>query len=354
MVATRRSYAGGAKAAALTAPISAISATLICDALLGWPTGSLGNFAACINRGEANEEKILCSASSGGNLTVVQRGYDSTSPSAHGSGETVEHVFTSIDADEANQHNSAVYGHGIPSTDRLVGEQATQVLTGKTIDGDLNTLLNIDLASSPETLGRIVAIELVNTTQTNDIDALPTFGEVNALIAPVAAAVTAGDTVRYTKTESDARYPLITQTYTKTEVDALFTAHLAALHADTGWIVALTGFTAATGFSLQAIKYRVLGKVVYLSAAMTRTGADLVNTLAGNPANTVLLSGIAAAVTPAQDQGFSSAGDDTTLSSRDIVGTVTASGTVVLTAMGGTSDLTTGTRVLFSAVYFKD
>jgi hypothetical protein len=222
MVVARRSYAGGAKPASLTAPISAISTTLVCDALLGWPTGGLGNFAAVIGRGLSNEEKVLCSASSGGNLTVIQRGYDGTTAQAHGATDTVEHIFTATDADEANAHTSAVSGHGIPNGDRLVGENATQTLSGKTMSGLLNTFDDMPLASSPETLDRIVAVELVNTNQQVEIDALPTVAEVNALIAPGVAASAAADALRYTKTESDARYEPIDTMYTKAEADARY------------------------------------------------------------------------------------------------------------------------------------
>ena len=149
----RRQYAGAAQAAQLTAGLAASTAalTIVCDDLSNWPDGTIGPFYVVIDRGLANEEKILCATRSGNTLTVYDDGLtngraaDDTSLSSHNSNAVIEHVFTATDANEANLHVNSESGvHGVAGD--LVGTTDTQTLTNKTISQSQITNLVTDLA----------------------------------------------------------------------------------------------------------------------------------------------------------------------------------------------------------------
>lgn len=138
----RRSYAGGAQPAQLTVDLGGSTAdlTIICDDLTGYPTGSAGPFYIVIDRGLAAEEKILCASRTGNTISVYNvgltngRGADGTAVIAHTANATVEHVFTAVDADEANAHVNTTTGtvHGLTIAD-VVTTGATQTLGNKTL-----------------------------------------------------------------------------------------------------------------------------------------------------------------------------------------------------------------------------
>lgn len=109
----RRSYEGAAQSAQLTSALGGSTAdlTIYCDNLTNWPTGTGSKpFFVVIDRGKATEEKILCSSRSSNVLTVYNDGLtngraaDDTSITAHQINSVIEHVFTAVDADEANAH----------------------------------------------------------------------------------------------------------------------------------------------------------------------------------------------------------------------------------------------------------
>lgn len=109
----RRSYEGAAQSAQLTSALGGSTAdlTIYCDNLTNWPTGTGSKpFFVVIDRGKATEEKILCSSRSSNTLTVYNDGLtngraaDDTSITAHSINAIIEHVFTAVDADEANAH----------------------------------------------------------------------------------------------------------------------------------------------------------------------------------------------------------------------------------------------------------
>lgn len=124
----RRSYAGGAKPAYLTSPLGGSTGdlTIDCDDLSNWPTGAAGPFYIVIDRNSTSEEKILCSSRTGNTMTVYNvglsngRGADGTSTFVHGVNSEVEHVFTAVDADEANAFvnggNANYYQASAPSS----------------------------------------------------------------------------------------------------------------------------------------------------------------------------------------------------------------------------------------------
>lgn len=69
----------------------------------GYPTG-VHPFVVVINRGEATEEKILCSARSSNTLTIQERGYDDTTAQSHVSGVTVHHGLDAQSMTDVNAH----------------------------------------------------------------------------------------------------------------------------------------------------------------------------------------------------------------------------------------------------------
>ena len=95
---TIRMYKGSARATYLTGPLDASAMTIPTNGLTGWPDGSIGPFYAVINRSKPNEEKILCSAISGTDLIVAERGADDTAAQNHGDQSIIEHVITATDA----------------------------------------------------------------------------------------------------------------------------------------------------------------------------------------------------------------------------------------------------------------
>ena len=108
MAKIRREYKGAAASATTTATMAATGTTSVSlDSATGWPFGS-NKFYVVVEPGTANEEKMLVSRASSGDLSIAiasdaDRGLDGTTNVSHGSGVTVYPVFTAVDADEANE-----------------------------------------------------------------------------------------------------------------------------------------------------------------------------------------------------------------------------------------------------------
>lgn len=143
----RRQYAGGAKPTTLAANLGGSTADLSISGIdfSNYPDGSVGPFYIVIDRGQVSEEKILCASRTGNTITVYNtgltngRGNDGTSVVAHSAGATVEHVFTAVDADEANSHvNNTTSAHGLTIAN-VVTVGGSQTLTNKILTSpDIN------------------------------------------------------------------------------------------------------------------------------------------------------------------------------------------------------------------------
>ncbi len=151
----RRQYSGGAKPTTLAANLGGSTADLSVSgtSFANYPDGSVGPFYIVIDRGQVTEEKILCVSRSSNIITVYNtgltngRGSDGTSVVAHSAGATVEHVFTAVDADEANLHvNNSTTAHGLTIAN-VVTTTGTQTLTNKTISQSQITSLTTDLGN---------------------------------------------------------------------------------------------------------------------------------------------------------------------------------------------------------------
>lgn len=107
-VGERREYAGGAVQTTLSSGISSGEVTsLTIVSATGWPTGGTGPFYIELRSSEATGatvEQIKVTSRSGTTLSTLTRGVNGTSATAWVSGTIVRHVFTSADADLANQH----------------------------------------------------------------------------------------------------------------------------------------------------------------------------------------------------------------------------------------------------------
>lgn len=210
---SRRSYAGGALETTLSTPVSDSATSWTVGALVGWPTGLNGPFAAIINKGQTNEEKVLVGSASGGTLTIGIRGYDGTTARAHAALEPIRLVGTAIDLDEANQHVNATTGiHGLDVSDAVVGEAKIQSLSNKNISGEDNNIHDIQLVDSPQ---------------------------IDNAIGDEAAARAAADTLRYTKAEADAAFR--TGAQVNTAVDAAVTAHEGEADPHAGYLTPTEG-----------------------------------------------------------------------------------------------------------------
>lgn len=151
----RRQYAGGAKSTTLAGNLGGSTADLSISGadFSNYPDGSVGPFFIVIDRGQVTEEKILCVSRTGNTISVYNtgltngRGNDGTSVVAHSIGALVEHVFTGVDADEANSHvNNVTSAHGLTIAD-VVTVSGTQTLANKTISQSQITDLVTNLAA---------------------------------------------------------------------------------------------------------------------------------------------------------------------------------------------------------------
>jgi hypothetical protein len=105
----RKGFAGAAVPTTLGAAILSTDTSFTIASATGWSfTNGGGPFVVVIDRGTAQEEKILCSGIAGTTVTVAAggRGYDGTTAFGHATAATILHVLDSITIDEANAHTN--------------------------------------------------------------------------------------------------------------------------------------------------------------------------------------------------------------------------------------------------------
>jgi hypothetical protein len=105
----RIEHKGNATSSTLDAGTSAGDLTITAVSLTNWPDGSVGEFYGAIEKGRATEEKIRFSGRTGNTLSVAARGVDDTTAQSHPINASIEHIWTAVEADEANIHVNTVH-----------------------------------------------------------------------------------------------------------------------------------------------------------------------------------------------------------------------------------------------------
>jgi hypothetical protein len=106
----RRDFLGNVVATTLLVGINNTDTTIQLNGGTTFPDGSNGSFVVVINRGLANEEKILITSRTGSNLAVQQRGYDGTVANSHTIASPIDHV---LDATSLRDMNKTTYDNAV-------------------------------------------------------------------------------------------------------------------------------------------------------------------------------------------------------------------------------------------------
>lgn len=157
---TRRDFKGAAAATTLQNSMSSTDTSFVLVAANNWPSGSVGKFIVTVNRGQADEEKILCDTQTSRTVAclLANRGFDGTTAQAHAAGATVECTISAFDADEWNAHTNATgVVHGVAGS--VVGTTDTQSLSNKTLDTATSSL-----SSGGSIVGTTATQSLTNKT----------------------------------------------------------------------------------------------------------------------------------------------------------------------------------------------
>ena len=130
-MAVSRYYSSVARATTLTGDINASATSATVAAATGFPSST--PYTMIIDQDTVNEEVVEVTARSGTTLTIT-RGVDGTTGISHTAGAAVEHGFSARDFSESRQHEDASeQGHGLASGSAVIGENATQTRTNKTL-----------------------------------------------------------------------------------------------------------------------------------------------------------------------------------------------------------------------------
>src|SRR5450759_2437128 len=141
-MAATRFYSSTAGVMHLNGAITAGASSALLDVVAGLP-GSLP-YTLVLDPGTSSEEIVTVTALGGYTVTIT-RGVDGTSAQSHLTGAEVRHAYSARDFQDSRNHEAATAAHGIAGA--VIGTTDTQTLTNKTIDGSLNPLTNIPVAS---------------------------------------------------------------------------------------------------------------------------------------------------------------------------------------------------------------
>jgi hypothetical protein len=121
---------------------------------------------------------------------------------------------------------------------------------------------------------------------------------------------------------------------------------------DTGWVTSSTGITAASGWSLSASKYRILGGAVSISVVAARTGATITaNTYGAIP--TTPVANLPAGLVPAQSNGnISSVGASSTQLANGYASATGSCLAITTLAPSGALFTSSGSTVDLMGTYF--
>lgn len=112
----RREILGSVVATTLSANITISSSSFTVSDGSSFPDGSLNPFVIVLDRGTADEEKILIESRSSNTFTVKTRGYDGTTAVAHLVNAEVDHVLDAVSVQSMNKtvyDNSILYWMGV-------------------------------------------------------------------------------------------------------------------------------------------------------------------------------------------------------------------------------------------------
>lgn len=106
----RREFSGAVLSTTLSANINnSVTSFSVIDGTT-FPTGAANPFVVVIDRGVAQEEKVLCSSRTANTFTVLERGYDGTSAQSHNTSAIVDHI---LDATTVQDMNTTTYDNEV-------------------------------------------------------------------------------------------------------------------------------------------------------------------------------------------------------------------------------------------------
>lgn len=354
-----RNYSNTASGASLAGTLAAGATSVALNNYSNFPAAP---FTATIDRNLATEEIVLVTAVTGSTVTLT-RGYDSTAAQAHAAGASFEHTAVATDFREAQAHINATSGvHGATGAvadTSSVQTLANKTLTSPTINTPTVTAPTVTggqtVAGGQSVTGGSTVDTLTVTGASAALPAGMTAGgkAVGRFLGTVAAGtgtpgltsltgMQLGDTVyapdygchlvlvadylnggavtwrQLTPVITSAPIATFVSTATAAGVtsfhngflvfdsnnDILYvatggTAFAEVLSADSGWITATTGFTAATGWTLSSVSYKNRGGHVSGTATLTRTAATtLTGSATGNIGDEDCLSAMPAKARP--------------------------------------------------------
>lgn len=296
-----RNYSNTSTLATTTAFLDATTTSMSLNNFGGFPVAP---FIATMARGTVDEENVLVTAVAGTSVTFT-RGYDGTTAKSHAAGTAFQHVATAMDFAEANAHVNATGSvHGV--TGSLVGTTATQTLTNKTL-------------TSPAITGGSYT-----GTQSFQAATVATLSVTGSATVPTAT--------------------LDTQAVNRGQVNSLALA-LDVAQVTPGTARTTGGYvTAGTGWRVDSYTVRCVGSGwLYFDVQFTRTGAAVgVDATTGNIGNQT----IATFNTSLRPLHNSPAGSMQT--GRSASGYLSATPTLALTAVAGTSNIAVNEQLQLS------